>query len=89
MSTTIPEIWTPDCSNSDSVPQRRTAPSVASGVKSLAVARAGCVKALTRLPAGRTVIKSGVECTMADIDEMAGLLTGNPEHFLTKRPGYG
>jgi hypothetical protein len=26
------------------------------------------------MPAGRTAIKSG-------IDEMAGLLTGNPEHF--------
>jgi hypothetical protein len=58
-------------------------------LKSLAVARAGCVKALTKLPAERTVIKSGVECTMADIDEMAGLLTGNPEHFVGKRPSYG
>jgi hypothetical protein len=38
-------------------------------LNSLAVARAGCVKALTKLPAGRTV--SEVECLMGDIDELA------------------
>jgi hypothetical protein len=46
-------------------------------LKSLAVARAGCIKALTKLPAGRTVTKSGVECLMRDIDEFAELLTGD------------
>jgi len=35
------------------------------------------------------VIKSGVECTMADIDELGALLTGNPEHFVGKNASYG
>jgi hypothetical protein len=38
--------------------------------------------------AGRTVIKSGVECLMAYIDELT-LLTGNPEHFGSKNASYG
>jgi hypothetical protein len=57
-------------------------------LKSLAVARAACVKALTKLPASRTVIRSGVECLMADIDELGALLTGNPEHFVGKNASY-
>ena len=50
-------------------------------LKSLATARPGCVKALAKLPAGRMAIKSGVECIVADIDELGVPLTGNPEHF--------
>jgi hypothetical protein len=38
---------------------------------------------------GRAVIKSGVECIMADIDELGALLTGNPEPFRGKNPSYG
>ena len=57
-------------------------------LKSLAVARAGCVNALTKLLAGRTVIKSGVECFMADID-VGALLTGNPTHFVGKIASHG
>ena len=58
-------------------------------LKALAVARNGCIKALTKLPAGRTVMRSGVVCLIADIDEIAALLTGDPEHFLGKRPEFG
>jgi hypothetical protein len=60
-------------------------------LKALAVAREGCVKALMKLPAGRSVMKSGVECLTRDIDELAALLTGNPHHFKGKNtnPSYG
>jgi hypothetical protein len=58
-------------------------------LKSLAAARAACVKVLTKLPAGRTVTRSGVDCLIADIDELGALLTGNPEHFVGKSPSFG
>ena len=57
-------------------------------LKSLAMARAGCVKALTKLPAGRTVMRSGVDCLIADIDKFGALLTGNPD-FVGKNPSFG
>jgi hypothetical protein len=43
--------------------------------------RAGCSKALTKLP--------GVECLIANIDEPGALLTGNPEHVVGKNASYG
>jgi hypothetical protein len=59
------------------------APNASSALlKSLAVARAACVKALTKLPAGRTVMRSGVDCLISDIDELGALLTGNPSTSL-------
>jgi hypothetical protein len=60
-------------------------------LKALAVAREGCTKALLKLPAGRSVMKSGVECLTRDIDDLAALLTGNPDHFKGKNasPSYG
>ena len=58
-------------------------------LKALDLARAGCVKALAKLPAGRTVLLSGVDCLIADIDELGALLTGNPEYFVGKRASYG
>jgi hypothetical protein len=58
-------------------------------LKVLAAARTGCIKALTKLPAGRTVMRSGVDCLIADIDELGALLTGNPAHFVGKDPSFG
>jgi hypothetical protein len=35
------------------------------------------------------VTRSGVDCLIADIDELGALLTGNPEHFVGKSPSFG
>jgi hypothetical protein len=54
-------------------------------LKALALARAPAAsKRSPSFPAGRTVLRSGIDCLMADIDELGALLTGDPDHFKGK-----
>jgi hypothetical protein len=58
-------------------------------LKSLAIARMR--ESARQAAPRRTVIKSSVQCIVADIDDMATLLTRNPDHFRGKspNPSYG